>query len=100
MVPTDAPVSTHVAHLEAVGVLERWPLVGHLPWGRFIAGGGGVPVACLVRTLMLARFTAVVEQSRLGAKSCPRRSGGVGFQHAMHALMTAMLWRCARGHEL
>src|SRR6266550_6461325 len=95
MVPTDAPVSTHVAHLEAVGGLEWWQRVGHLPWGRFIAGGGGVHVECLVRTLMIARFTAVVELSLLGAKSCPRRSGGFGVQRARPALMTAILLRFA-----
>jgi hypothetical protein len=100
MVPTDAPVSTDVAHLEAVGVRERWQLVGPLPWGRCIAGGGGVHVECLVRTRMIARFTDVVELSRLGAKRCPRRSGGVGLQRALQALMTAMLWRCARFNEL
>jgi hypothetical protein len=100
VVPPDAPVSTHIAHLEAVGVLERWQLVGHLPWGGFIAGGGGVHVECLVRTLMIERFTEVVELSLLGAKMCPRRSGGVGVQRAIHALMTAMLLRFARFNEL
>ena len=57
MVPTDTPVSTDVAHLEAAGVLEWWQLVGHFPWGGFIAGSGGVHVECLVRTLMIELFT-------------------------------------------
>jgi hypothetical protein len=83
MVPTDTPVSTDVAHLEAAGVLEWWQLVGHFPWGGFIAGGGGVHDECLVRTRMIELFTAVVELSLLGAKMCPRSSGGFGFQRAM-----------------
>src|SRR5919109_2460040 len=100
MVPTDAPVSTNVAHLKAVGVLERWQLVGHLPWGGFIAGGRGVHVECLVRTLMIELFTKVVALSLLGAKLGPRRSGGVGVQRALPALMTAMLLRLARCNGL
>jgi hypothetical protein len=99
MVPPDAPVSPDVAPLETVGVLERWPLVGPLPWGGFIAGGGGVPVEGRVRTRMIELFPDVVERSRLGAKSCARRSGGCGCQHARPALMAAILWRCARCHE-
>src|SRR5919106_2989072 len=96
MVPTNAPVSTNVAPLNAVGIRKRWQLVGHLPWGGCIAGGGCVPVECLRRTLMIQRFTDVGERSRLGAKIGPRRSGGVGVQGARPALMTAMLWRFAR----
>jgi hypothetical protein len=100
MVPTDAPVSTNVAHLDAVWGLERWQLVGHFPWGGCIAGGGGMHAECLVRTLMIALFTAVVELSLVGAKMYPRRSGGFGFQRAMHALMAAILLRFARFNEL
>ena len=32
-VPPDAPIGTDVAHLEAVGILERWRFVGHGAWG-------------------------------------------------------------------
>jgi hypothetical protein len=93
-------VSTNVAHLEAVGVLERWQLVGHLPWGGFIAGGWGMHVECLVRPLMIERCTEVGELSLLGTKISPRRSDSVGFQRAMQALMTAILVRFARCNEL
>jgi hypothetical protein len=54
MVPPAAPVSPDVAPLETVGVLERWPLVGPLPWGGFIAGGGVAKKLLRVSTLMLS----------------------------------------------
>lgn len=38
----DATIRADVARLEAVGILERWPFVGHLPGGGFIAGGEGM----------------------------------------------------------
>ena len=38
--PPDATGGADIAPLEAVGVLERWPCVGHLPGGGLIAGGG------------------------------------------------------------
>jgi hypothetical protein len=67
--------------------------------GRVHRRGGGVPVEGRVRTRMIELFPDVVERSRLGAKSCARRSGGCGCQHARPALMAAILWRCARCHE-
>jgi hypothetical protein len=75
MVLTDAPVSTDVAHLDAVGGLEWWQLVGHFPWGGFIAGGGGVHAECLVRTLMIELFTAVVEPVAGGREDVPQAVG-------------------------
>jgi hypothetical protein len=50
MVPTDAPIGADRAHLEAIGILERWQLIGHLPRGRFIAGGRSAHIERLVRT--------------------------------------------------
>jgi hypothetical protein len=50
-VPPNAPVGAHVAHLAAVGRLERWRFDGHGTWGRGRAGDGcthaadGGPVA-------------------------------------------------------
>jgi hypothetical protein len=55
-----------------------------------------VHVECLMRTLMIKRFTEVGELLLLGAKIGPRRSGGVGVQGAMQARVAAVLLRCAR----
>jgi hypothetical protein len=95
IVPPYATIGADVAHLEAVGRLERWQLVGHLPWGGFISGGGCVPVKRLMRTLVVERFTEAIELLLRCAKVCPGWSGGVGFQGAMHALVAAVLWLCA-----
>ncbi len=95
MVPTDAPIGADIAHLEAIGILERWQLMGPLPRGRFIAGGRGVHIERLVRTLMVDLVAAVGELLLLGAQGGAGRSGGVGFQGAMPARVAAVLGRFA-----
>src|SRR5215218_4750422 len=60
-VPPDATIGADVAHLEAVGIRERWQCVGHLPGGGFIAGGGCAHVERLMRPLMVELCTEVIE---------------------------------------
>jgi hypothetical protein len=67
MVPPDATVGADLAHLEAVGILARWPLVGHGTWGGFIAGGGGAHVERLMRPRLVELVAAVGELLLLDA---------------------------------
>src|ERR671923_1615232 len=93
MMPPEAPVGADVAHLEAVGILERGQFSGHGTWGGCIAGGGCAHVERLMRPRLVARFAAVVELLLLGAQGGAGRSGGVGFQRARHARVTTVLVR-------
>jgi hypothetical protein len=94
-VPPDAPVGADVAHLEAVGIVERGQWVGHLPGRGLIAGGGGAQIERFVRPLLVERFTAVIERPLWGAQGGAGRSGGVGVQGAMPPFVAAVLVRCA-----
>jgi hypothetical protein len=100
MVPTDATVCTDVAYLEAVGVLKGWQFRGHLSWGGLTIVSGCVHVKCLVRPLMIKLFTEAIELLLLGAKIGSGRSGGVGFQGAVHTLVAAIVLRFARFDDL
>src|SRR5262245_20650507 len=95
MVPTDATVGADVAYLEAVRVLKRWKFSRQLPGGGFIAGGGGAHVKRLMRPLLLELVAEVVELPLLCAKAGAGRSGGFGFQGAMHPFVAAVLLRFA-----
>ncbi len=92
-VPPEATVGADIAHLEAVGILEGWQFVGHRPGGRCIAGGRGAPVERLMRALMVELLADVVELLLLCAPGGAGRSGGVGLQRAMQALVATVLVR-------
>src|SRR5262245_34970581 len=91
MVPPDAPVGAGVAHLEAVGIRERWQCLGPGAWGGVIAGSGCVPVERLMRPRLVELVAEVGERLRLGAQVGVGRSGGFGLQRAMPALVTTVL---------
>src|ERR671911_2958370 len=95
MVPPDATVGADITPLEAVGVFTRGPCVGHRPGGGLIAGGGGAHVKRLVRPLIVALCTAVMELALLCAQVGSGRAGGFGFQGAMPPLVAAVLWGVA-----
>jgi hypothetical protein len=94
-VPLYAPGGADVAHLEAVGIVKRWPFIGHLPGGGFVTCCGCAHVERLVRPLMVALVAAVVALLLLGVQAGAGRAGGVGFQRALQALVAAVLVRCA-----
>jgi hypothetical protein len=91
MVPPDATVGADIAHLEAVGVLERWQFGGHCPRGGLVAGSGGAPVERLMRPCMVELVTAVVELPllRAGAAS-PVWKWPV--QAALHTSLGVPIW--------
>src|SRR5919108_2943574 len=104
-VPTDAAIGADGAYLEAVGVRKRWPLVGHLPGGGFIACGGGGPVERLGRALRVKLFTAVGELPPPGRCSPARRrpalphsAFGGQRQAQLHRLAGPPARRVAAGH--
>jgi hypothetical protein len=91
MVPPDAPIGADVAYLEAVRVLERWPFVGHLPGGGFIAGGRWAHVKRLVRPLEIELLTEALKLELLSMPSAGGRASGCRLQGAMPAFMAAVL---------
>jgi len=86
-VPPDATVGADVAHLEVIGMFERWQLGGHSPGGGFITCGGGAHVERLMWPLMVELFAEVVELWLLGVQIGAERSGGVGFQRDAGAVL-------------
>jgi len=100
MVPPDAPVGADIAHLEAVGVLERWQFGGHCPRGGLGACGGGAHVERLMRPCMVELVTAVVALPLVRAKVGTGWSGGFGFERPMHPLVAAVLVRSTGCDEL
>jgi hypothetical protein len=91
MVPPDAPVSTDIAHLEAVRILKRWQFGGHLPGGGGIAGGRGAHVKRLVRPLAVELLAEALKLELLSLPNAGGRAGGFCLQRPVQAFLAAIL---------
>jgi transposase len=100
LLPADAAVGAHVAHLEPIGILERRELRRHLPWRELVTGGRRVHVQRLVRPLLVELLPEVVELALLRPATARWRARRLGLERAVHALVTPVLLRLARLDEL
>ncbi len=100
MVPADSAIATNIANLEAIGIDERGNLVGHLAWGRRVAGGRSLLIEGFVRTLVIELITEGIELALLCGQAARGRPGGFGFEGTVHALMASVLLGLAGLDEL
>src|SRR2546426_2269369 len=90
-VPPNAAVGAHVAHLEAIGVLERRQPVGHWPRRRGVVRCRGLLVERLVRPLVVELLAKDVEAPLLSDQAAGGRPRRLCLQRAMHPFMPPVL---------
>lgn len=92
-VPPDASVSADEAKFEVVGIVDLWerPWIG--PLGRLVDRGRRSLTESFMGTLEVVLAAKGRKPSLLGSAVSGWRSGGLGFERAVHSFVSPVLLR-------